>query len=385
MSKKRFAICLLVMLFIIGIFASAAAFASDDIEISNANFPDAVFRDAVALHYDMDGNGFLSPQERSTQAMIVSGLVDELALQRGVEAASLKISSLEGIEYFENLRTLRCNGVGNLGSLDVSGLSQLETLYCSSNGLTSLDISGNSQLIRLHCCSNEIESLDLSDNENLQWVHCYANPALQSLNVSGLTQLAELRCDGCNLYTLDLSDNTALSVLNCSHNHLSALDLSSTAVSELTDYDLGKQTISAELVFADGYIKAFIPLDESRVYSTGLDEEPAEDEAAVAAYANGAFYTADCAKARDGFDYLYSTGVSDCEEMHVFVSVYHTCTYAAKSLADDGDTVNIACRICDDGYTESFIIHINEQGESFLDVNGDGIINIRDYSLIPKN
>ncbi|MBE6816500.1 MAG: hypothetical protein E7520_02210 [Ruminococcaceae bacterium] len=340
MNKKnrRFSAIVVALVFALVSFGAAVSFADDSVAIETA-FTDPVFRDAIALRYDTDKDGKLSPDERSTDTMVISGLVDALAESRGIDSDTLRISSIEGIEYFDNLTTLYCNNIGELGTMDVSALTKLETLSCSDDGLTSLDLSANTELRFLHCCSNEFQSLDFTANTKLEFLHCYANLELKSLNVSGLEELGQLRCDGCQLSALDLSSNPSLYVLNCSYNRLAKMDLSSTAAANLTDYHLGNQRISLELIYADGLIKAPLDLDANAVYSTSLDTEEK-------AFADGAFFTADYEAIKDGFTYLYDTGKDGCAEMKVTVSVSHTHAYAITASDFENKTLIINCQIC---------------------------------------
>ena len=340
MNRMKKVLSLLsAFVFAISMLASIPTFADTNIEINEHTFPDAVFREAVSFYYDTDHDGSLSAAERNVTAMLVSGIVNELEDSKGLEEGTLTISTLEGIEYFENLKTLRCNNIGELGTLDVSALTKLETLNCSDDGLTSLDLSANTALKNLHCCSNEFTSLDFSANSNLEVLHCYSNLELASLNVNSLSKMEDFRCDDCRLTTLDLSTNTALYKLNCSHNRLSSLDLSSTSAASPTAYHLGNQSISLELIYEDGLIKAPIELDENAVYSTSLDGEEK-------AYSNGAFFTDDYSKIENGFSYLYSTGKSGCAEMEVSVSVSHSHTYSVTAADYENNTVTINCDIC---------------------------------------
>ena len=338
--RKKLSTLAVIIVFLISAVSAVSSLGSDNVEINSA-FSDPVFKAAIALHYDSDGDGYLSPEERSDEAMIVSALVDELASARGVDADTLRISSISGIENFENLKVLRCNNIGELGTLDVSALTQLETLDCSNDALTSLDLSDNVNLKRIHCCANDFTSLDFTANTALEWLHCYNNADLKSLNLSGLTNLEELSCYGCDFEELSLSTNSSLRVLNCSYNHLSSLDLSATAADSLTDYNLGNQSISLELIYDGGLIKAPIDLDESAVYSSSLDGEGA-------AYSNGAFCTDDYSKLENGFTYYYTTGGNNCAEMKVNVSVYHTHDYAASSADYENKKLTVKCQICGD-------------------------------------
>lgn len=91
-----------------------------------------------------------------------------------------------------------------LTTLDVKGLSKLQTLWCPYNQLSSLDLSGLADLEALECINNH----------------------LTFLNVSGLTKLDFIRCENNQLTSLDVSSLTSLSTLNCGNNQLSSLDVS---------------------------------------------------------------------------------------------------------------------------------------------------------------
>jgi len=116
-------------------------------------------------------------------------------------------------------------GRGPLETLDVSGLTNLEWLTCSTNRLTELNVSGLAKLKWLVCYDNNLTELDLSGLTNLEWLWCYSN-RLTELNVSGLAKLEELDCWDNDLTELDVTDLTNLQALYCSRNNLTALDVS---------------------------------------------------------------------------------------------------------------------------------------------------------------
>jgi len=135
------------------------------------------------------------------------------------------------------------------GDLDVSKLTELQQLLCSSwiiiendnqgddqqnndimndkylNRLTSLYASGCTNLQHLDCRFNRLTSLDIWQCEALETIDCATNK-LEKLNVEGLTQLKTLYCSSNNLTTLYLTGCTNLAYLYCSENKLSSLDVS---------------------------------------------------------------------------------------------------------------------------------------------------------------
>ena len=119
----------------------------DSIAINASNFPDPDFRTYVKAEFDKDNNNSLSDTERKTATVI--NVKDKL------------IETLEGIEFFPNLKELDCS-INQLSRLDVSQNTALEKLDCSTNQLASLNLSKNAKLKYLYCSQNELTSLDVS-------------------------------------------------------------------------------------------------------------------------------------------------------------------------------------------------------------------------------
>ena len=226
-----------------------------DIPIDEAHFPDEVFRDYIRENLDQDYNDILDETERlAVKSLQVGGIfLDPPA-------------SLEGIEFFPNLKELYCDfdyltsldlskntklkklrcDINRLESLDLSKNTKLEWLKCDENRLTNLDLSNNPALTELSCNENKLTDLNLSKNPNLEIVfcgtnqltsikfaknmalrelYCYENK-LTSLGLRNLSKLESLSCDVNQLTSLDVSKNTKLEVLICNINQLTSLDIS---------------------------------------------------------------------------------------------------------------------------------------------------------------
>ena len=119
----------------------------DSIAIDASNFPDPDFRTYVKAEFDKDNNNSLSESERNAATVI--NVKDKL------------METLEGIEFFPNLKELDCS-INQLSRLDVSQNTALEKLDCSTNQLASLNLSKNAKLKYLYCNQNELTSLDVS-------------------------------------------------------------------------------------------------------------------------------------------------------------------------------------------------------------------------------
>ena len=190
------------------------------------DFDDISFKQYCISNYDKNSDGNISIAEAKAIETIV--------------VCTDNISSLKGIEYMENLQSLRCCGstesvfsngqlverkeYGRLISLDVSNNLLLTHLLCSGNKLTELDIRNNTQLKELYCYHNQLTALDISRNIELQKIWCEMN-YISSLDLKSNTELQNLDCSNNNLSILDVSNCYLLSVLLCVHNDIQELAL----------------------------------------------------------------------------------------------------------------------------------------------------------------
>lgn len=160
---------------------------------------DNTFASYCRTEFDTDKDGKLSMQEASV-----------------VEVINVKgkgITSLKGLEYFINLKTLDCSE-NEISSLDISGNTSLTSLYCNQNKIKALDLSKNIRLQRLISYDNDIVSLDVSNNKNLVSISCRGN-RLSSLDISMLHWLDRslyvialgLQKDGTTITITDLKEN----------------------------------------------------------------------------------------------------------------------------------------------------------------------------------
>lgn len=220
---------------------TASAAEKKGVAVNEVNFPDPAFRKYISDNIDRDGNLLLS--------------ADEISSVKSVSVSGMKISSLEGIEYFTGLTSLICMD-NSLKELDVSSNKELTALSASGNmlseidlsrnvklenldlgmtakdgtaygnGLTELDLSKNKNLKNLSCVSNSLKKLDLSGCPKLEVVKC-SNNKLTEINTVGCGNLRQLECYSNSLKKLDLNGNPKLNGLYCSDNKLTSLDLRS--------------------------------------------------------------------------------------------------------------------------------------------------------------
>jgi Leucine-rich repeat (LRR) protein len=170
---------------------------------------------------------------------------------------SWSITNVAGINALTGLQTFECGGIvgGPLRSLDFSGCTNLQNLYCWWNQLTNLNVSGCTNLRNLYCGRNQLANLDVSGCVNLQYLDCTENQLtnldvsgcislqtlysginqLTNLDVSGCVSLQNLICADNQLTNLNVSGCTNLQYLNCQWNQLANLDVSSCVSLQLLD------------------------------------------------------------------------------------------------------------------------------------------------------
>ena len=115
------------------------------------------------------------------------------------------IQTMQGIQSFINLKVLNCSDNIFTTSLDVSGLVNLETLYCRHTQLTSINISGATSLKQIYCRENSLTSLDFSGLANVEIIQCEFNQ-ISTIDASGLSNLQQLICYSNQLVTVNLKN-----------------------------------------------------------------------------------------------------------------------------------------------------------------------------------
>ena len=173
-----------------------------------------------------------------------------------------------------------------VGSLDVSGFTELSGLYLSGNRLTAVNASNCPGLGDVEVYNDTVQSLDFSNCGSLSNLLCNNNQ-LTSLNVSGCTGLTgSIFCDHNLLTELDVSDCTQMGSLVCSDNLLKNLNVRNCAGlstlraenNALTELDLS-DCASLQVLNLAG--NRFTSIDTSACPKLHLDSVTAEGPGAV--------------------------------------------------------------------------------------------------------
>jgi len=212
------------------------------------NFPEA-FNSSV----DSNGDG----QIQESEAAAVYGL----SISTSAFNTLGDIASLEGLQYFTNLKALICDGnnipaadftmlpqlkslhfsSNQANSVAVSGLVNLGKLYLSSNQLVSIDLTGLNQLTILNLYDNTLASVDLTGFSNLTYLDLSENQ-LTNLELPPMPDLASLRCNNNHLPSLNINTLASLQTLDCSNNPITSINLS--GLNNLHELVIGSTLIS---------------------------------------------------------------------------------------------------------------------------------------------
>ncbi len=181
-----------------------------------------------------------------------------------LETLICKFSGITGVLDLSNklnLRELDCTG-NEITALDISNSTDLEILNCEANDITALNISNNLNLEYINCYANDIEALDVSNHVNIKVLNCTNNYGIDELNLSNSLGLEELSCGGNDIVALDLSNNTQLKRLYCAWNELTLLDLTENILLEdlrcshnyFTELDLSNAPYLKKIIFDNSWI-----------------------------------------------------------------------------------------------------------------------------------
>ncbi|PHS09692.1 MAG: hypothetical protein COA88_03690 [Kordia sp.] len=118
------------------------------------------------------------------------------------------------VQNSPSLKTLDCLGSSQLGFLDITQNTVLETLDCINTGLSTIDVTQNIVLDILKVGGNlNLLTLDISQNTNLTELSCYSS-GLTDLDVSNNTLLLDLDISNNDITAIDLKQNTLLTAMN---------------------------------------------------------------------------------------------------------------------------------------------------------------------------
>jgi gliding motility-associated-like protein len=160
-----------------------------------------------------------------------SGSLDDYVLTSNINTITtlnlnnLNISDLTGIQDFIALENLQFSG-NQVSTVNLTTLTNLQTLNCVNNNISELDVTNNNQLINLFSGDNPINQLNVTNNPLLEQLEIN-NANLSVINLSNNQLINWLSISNNNLTSISLNNNLELTYFYCSNNNLSGtIDLS---------------------------------------------------------------------------------------------------------------------------------------------------------------
>lgn len=148
------------------------------------------------------------------------------------------LTKITGLADCTALTYLDCEDCAITDLSALSGMNNLNKLYCRNNNLTSLDVSyksnlvylraqGNRNMTELRCYDCNLSTLNVYSCTSLARIYCFDNPSLTEITGLGdCSALTLLNCGDCALTTLaGVAGKTNLTDLYCYNNDLSAIDV----------------------------------------------------------------------------------------------------------------------------------------------------------------
>lgn len=204
------------------LFAATSCYAQ--ITIADANFKTKLLTSNATTNRVATNNlgAFIAVDANSNGQIELAeaNLVYELRISNS------NISSLEGIQYFTNLRKLDAMQNSNLGSLDFTALTNLESLRLGENEITSINVTGLTQLKTLDLFANSLTFLDVSTLTSLETLDTYQNFNLTTIDLSGISNITTLLIGDNPITSLNLQNLTNLIQFECTNTGIITLDLS---------------------------------------------------------------------------------------------------------------------------------------------------------------
>lgn len=201
------------------------------VTFSNAqtiNFPDSNFKTKLLASNTTNG---IAKDATGTSIKIDLNNNNEVELSEALLVYKLNISpssngigpiaSIEGIGNFVNLTDLITN-YNVITAMDLSSLSNLESLGCYNNQLTTLNVQNCTLLKNLYCQNNNLASLNLNNLSSLIYFQC-SNNQLTTLNLDNCSSLDNLFCDNNQLTTLNINSSNSIKYFACNNNNLQTI------------------------------------------------------------------------------------------------------------------------------------------------------------------
>ncbi len=183
-----------------------------------ANTNNFIARNLSGNYFKIDANGDGNIQLSEAQQ------VSMLDVGSDGYPVSQKISNVQGVKSFTNIKYLYFHWNTVTGAVDVSDLIYLEQLGATQNQIQSLNMTGDTALTNIRLSSNQLSAINVTGFTNLSSLGLSFNQ-FSTINLSNLPNLFQLELQNNNLNTISFSNTPAIEILEVSNNNLTSLDV----------------------------------------------------------------------------------------------------------------------------------------------------------------
>lgn len=197
------------------------------VKLDQKNFPDwSLYSSLKGLDYDQ--NSKLSQSEIESATSISLYWVEDLTgLDTFTNLETIYIINGKNLNCdfnnFTNLKTLRVEGTFESNRIDLSGNTNLESIYIKSENLEELVLPEGAPLNYFSVESTVLKDIDLNSFKGLQKIELESNESMTELDFCDFPELTELTCkSNTNLTKLNVSNCPNLKDIKLMSNDLIA-------------------------------------------------------------------------------------------------------------------------------------------------------------------
>lgn len=204
-----------------------------DIKFENCTAMKQLFVNTnIMTKLDLTGMSALTYLDASSTNLIDLNLKGCSALTT-LKCDGTKLETIQNIQDATKLKWASFN-IGQLKSIDLSGLNALKEIDLSHNNLTDITVNKLPALTDISLTYNPLKSASFSNCDLLETLNL-SNGALESFTAKGLPALSEINLYKNKLTKIELSELPVLLELNLASNKLSEVDLSKCTALSIVD------------------------------------------------------------------------------------------------------------------------------------------------------
>ena len=243
-----------------------------------------IHRSKFGLVLDKDKHGFVvSFADPAFKTSVVDlyddnfdGEIDYLEAENvtNINCSNSGVTSLDGIEYFTNLKSLNCSN-NSIKEIDLSSKSKLTTLYCYGNPIETLNLDGcvalgNMSIVNATTSSIANKKVNIDGYQGSDKLVFSANDtAFTDFSFVNSNTIKSLEVSGSFTTSLNIYNVPGVSELKVSHMNVKVLDLHNLGLESI---DLTKNTNLEELYLQNNNLTSINLTKNTKLYKLNISD-----------------------------------------------------------------------------------------------------------------